>query len=91
MTTCRFCKNSKYGDKLLKYGVRHYAHHACYIKAGKSIEDLHGWQVASFPYRILRDHGLLARAEEITAGYDSDPENVYDTPSVRQSIEEDRK
>jgi len=29
MSTCRFCK--KYGNDLLKYGTRHYAHYECYF------------------------------------------------------------
>lgn len=28
--------------------------------------------------------------KEITGAYETDPEDIYDTPSMRQSVEEDR-
>ena len=57
---CRFCKQmSPDGDGLVKYGVRHYAHFKCYLDAGKSLDDLHDWQVGQFPYRLLKERGLL--------------------------------
>lgn len=59
MASCRFCSEYKRSDDLLKYGVRHYAHYRCYLAAGKPLSDLHDWQIASFPYTALRDHGLL--------------------------------
>lgn len=57
MSTCRFCNNTN--QSLVKYGVRHYAHFKCYLDAGKKLEDLHDWQVREFPYRLLKDRGLL--------------------------------
>ena len=61
--TCRFCGKSE-GDheKLVKYGVRHYAHHACYLDR-KPLHKLHAWQVRQFPWRLLEARGLLAEAE----------------------------
>ncbi len=60
--TCRFC--GEYGARdLVKYQVRHYAHHACYLAAGKLLTDLHPWQVELFPYRLLQEHGLVDVAE----------------------------
>jgi hypothetical protein len=60
LQTCRFCKESDYAgtDTMVKYGVRHYAHFACYLDAGKKLEDLHAWQVGLFPYRLLKERRL---------------------------------
>ena len=63
MKTCRFCKDHR--GKMVKYGVRHYAHHNCYLEAGKKLEDLHAWQIREFPYRVLQERGLLSRAMEL--------------------------
>lgn len=69
MNTCRFCNKPEYEQsgyaqlKLVKYNVRHYAHHECYLKAGKTLEGLHDWQIVLFPYRLLKQYGLLAEAE----------------------------
>lgn len=65
---CRFCGKSEIGtwghsDKLVKYGTRHYAHHACYLDAGKDIFRLSRWQVEQFPYRILKSRGLIEKIE----------------------------
>lgn len=67
--TCRFCKTSSYyrSDRFVKYGVRHYAHFLCYIEAGKSLRDLHIWQIECFPWKVLADFGLLEAAESILA------------------------
>lgn len=65
---CRFCKEWR-GDKV-KYGVRHYAHFKCYLDAGKSLDDLHAWQLRQFPYRLLKDRGLLEYAEKRVAADD---------------------
>lgn len=71
MNTCRFCGVSEFGRtaeaKLVKHGVRHYAHHACYLDAGKTLEELHAWQVGNFPFRVLKERGLLDKAEQIVA------------------------
>ncbi len=63
MNTCRFCKEWK-GD-LIKYGVRHYAHAACGLKAkGAGFFDLlHDWQLKQFPYFAAKDAGLAAELE----------------------------
>ena len=65
MQTCRFCKSWKDEDQMVKYGVRHYAHFACYLDAGKSLADLHDWQVSTFPYKLLKERGLLEQARTL--------------------------
>lgn len=60
MSQCRFCSDR--GQKLVKYGTRHYAHFKCYLDAGKSLEDLHAWQVGEFPFRLLKERGLEEQA-----------------------------
>lgn len=62
---CRFCKKYEIdgNDRLVKYGVRHYAHYVCYLDAGKSLTDLSAWQIGAFPYRLLKERGLDAYAE----------------------------
>jgi hypothetical protein len=63
MQTCRFCKG--WHGEMVKYGVRHYAHHACYLDAGKTLEELHAWQIRDFPFRVLADRDLLNKAEKL--------------------------
>ena len=71
MNTCRFCHKPEFGqniaDKLIRYGKRHWAHHGCFLDAGKSLDDLSADVVGRFPFRVLKDRGLLKRAEEIVA------------------------
>src|SRR5215467_3715710 len=68
MNTCRFCGRHTFDrGALVKYGVRHYAHPACYLAAVKPLADLHAWQVGEFPYRLLLERGLLGEAERILA------------------------
>lgn len=71
MNTCRFCGKAEYDRnadvKLVQYGVRHYAHHACYLDAGKTLDDLQAWQVGKFPYRLIKERGLLDKAHQIVA------------------------
>lgn len=65
MSVCRFCKRDEHDhNTLVKYGTRHYAHRRCYLTAGKSLADLHDWQIALFPMQLLKDFGLL---HELTA------------------------
>ncbi len=85
LSTCRFCGEIVRGGDGVKYAVRHYAHFACYLDAGKRLEDLHEWQIKRFPWKVLRNRNLLALAEGLTEP-DPDPENIYDLPSMRQSI-----
>lgn len=61
--TCRFCKSWK-DQSMVHYGVRHHAHFKCYLDAGKSLDNLHTWQVAQFPFRLLKEHGLLSAVEK---------------------------
>ena len=63
---CRVCGKTIFDDGL-KYGVRHYAHHACYLKAGKKLADLSPWKVARFPYFVLKAYGLLDEAQRLAA------------------------
>lgn len=68
MNTCRFCGRHTFErGRMVKYGVRHYAHPACYLDAGKQLADLHAWQVEAFPYRVLLERGLMPEAERILA------------------------
>ena len=89
ISTCRFCGEFVRSSDSVKYGVRHYAHFHCYLDAGKQLDDLHAWQVGQFPWALLRERGLLGLAEKLTES-DPDPENIYNQPSIRQSIAEDR-
>lgn len=59
--TCRFCGASTTDDKLVKYGVRHYAHHACYLDH-KPLHELHGWQIGQFPWKLIVNRGLEKEA-----------------------------
>ena len=70
MPTCRFCKELIAEDRrgYVKYGTRHYAHHRCYLDAGKSLSDLAAWQVGNFPYRLLKERGLEAEASRLVQG-----------------------
>ena len=56
MQTCRFCKESDFAgtETMVKYGVRHYAHFKCYLDAGKSLADLHDWQIKTFPAALRK-------------------------------------
>jgi len=63
--TCRFC--SKLDQGLVHYGVRHYAHPKCYLDAGRRLDELHGWQVGTFPMRLLKERGLLDEAERLVS------------------------
>jgi hypothetical protein len=57
-------------EDLLQYGTRHYAHYECYLKAGKKIDDLHAWQIRNYPYRLLKDYGLVETANRLLAEAD---------------------
>ncbi len=69
LQTCRFCgKQDHQGTAtMVKYGVRHYAHFVCYLGAGKRLDELHAWQVGTFPFKVLKDRNLLDEAERLTA------------------------
>lgn len=75
--TCRFCKKHEYTDddwtpdNMVKYEVRHYAHHECFLKAkGEAgLRALPAWNVGKFPYKLLEKYGLSAVAKEITATF----------------------
>lgn len=64
LQTCRFCKQSDCDgtNTMVKYGARHYAHYRCYLDAGKKLDDLHGWQVGLFPYKLLKERSLMPSA-----------------------------
>lgn len=67
--TCRFCEDRD--QDMVRYGIRHHAHFHCYLNAGKKIGDLHPWQVRSFPYFLLKEHGLLDEAQRIIESEDA--------------------
>lgn len=64
--TCRFCGQDTVNasDDMVKYGVRHYAHFRCYLDAGKTLDGLFPWQLGKFPFRLLKERGLLAHVEK---------------------------
>lgn len=59
--TCRFCGKTAHHGYMVKYGVRHYAHFGCYLDH-KPLHELHPWQVRQFPWKELRDRGLMDEA-----------------------------
>ena len=64
LNTCRFC-DGMMSDNLIKYGARHYAHHICYLDAGKSLAKLPLHVIENFPYFLLKERGLLGEVEQI--------------------------
>ena len=75
---------------MVKYSVRHYAHFACYLDAGKLLSKLRTWQIKKFPYQILHVRDLLPEAERLV-GLERTDENIYASASIRQSINEGLK
>lgn len=66
--TCRKCGKSEHDyTKLVKYGVRHYMHPTCFLDAGHTLEELHGWQVGCLPAKLLRERGLMETAARLVA------------------------
>lgn len=65
--TCRVCHEAGPSLRMVKYGIRHHAHFACYIEAKRPLATLPAWQVRRFPALLLNQHGLLAEAERLTA------------------------
>jgi len=65
-STCRYCKKYGNSERMVKYGVRHYAHFSCFLDAGRKLTELHPWQVGKFPAILLRDRGLSEEAERIS-------------------------
>ena len=65
MAICRICKVPARADTGVRYSIRHFAHFECFLNAEKSLSDLHAWQVGRFPYRLLRERGLLAEADRL--------------------------
>ena len=66
--TCRFCHEMMRHYEGVKYGLRHYAHFACYLDSGKPLSDLHSWQIEGFPFRLILDRGLMDEVERLTKG-----------------------
>ena len=62
MSTCRFCKKDEDEGNypLVKYGVRHYAHADCGLKAqgARFFDNLTDWQCTQFPYLAAKKAGL---------------------------------
>lgn len=76
LSTCRFCKRQSIGGvKMVKYGVRHYAHYGCYLDAGKKLADLKAWQIEQCPWHVLRVRGLTEEAYDILNAGKLGPEN----------------
>lgn len=64
--TCRVCHQAGPSQRMVKYGIRHYAHFACYLESGRSLDTLPAWQVRRFPALLLNRHGLMAEAERLS-------------------------
>lgn len=81
---CRFCGEGTAGE-MVKYGVRHYAHFACYLDAGRPLAALSPWQVGQFPWRVLRERGLSDEAERMldAAG---DRTKMLFNPDMRRAV-----
>ena len=60
MLICQFCKQDLPRDTELKYSTRHYAHHECYLDAGKDLSTLSLKELTMFPYWPLRKRNLIA-------------------------------
>lgn len=65
--TCRRCGEYSFRayDEMVRTGPRHWYHFACYLDAGKSLESLDPSTVGRMPYKMLKERGLLERAEQI--------------------------
>lgn len=75
MIICRFCKDMvARNEGHVKYAVRHYAHHACYLKAkgAAGFLRLHLWQLKNFPFILTRDMGFLPQLESEIAKRDTE-------------------
>ena len=74
--TCRFCGESMRFYEGVKYGVRHYAHFACYLDSDRPLAALHNWQIEGFPFRLVNERGLMSEVERLTADQDRRRERV---------------
>lgn len=61
---CRMCGCDGHVAKMVKYGVRHYAHQDCYLDR-RGLDGLHPWQVGHLSWKALEARGLMDRANEI--------------------------
>ena len=72
--SCRFCRLGDREDEhrmeLVKYGVRHYAHPDCLLKAKRegAWTLLHDWQLEQFPYFAAKRQGLDESLSEAIRG-----------------------
>lgn len=64
MPSCRICKKHALPEMSVKYGIRHHAHHECFLKSGKDITKLPDWVVSNFPYRLIKEYNLIQIAVE---------------------------
>lgn len=73
MNTCRFCKKDEDEGNfpLIKYGVRHYAHADCGLKAkgAEFFDNLTDWQCTQFPYIAAKKAGVANVLEARCAQY----------------------
>lgn len=62
--SCRLCGETSFraSEDMYRYGPRHYAHKACWIKR-RGIEGLTNSQLETAPYFILKDLGYLPEVE----------------------------
>lgn len=68
--TCTLCREQD--TDLIKYGVRHYAHAACLLKAkgAAAFDLLADHQLRAFPALVAHDHDLLPELERRIGGLD---------------------
>jgi hypothetical protein len=64
-TTCRHCGKMDNQTRMVRYGIRHNMHFACFLEAGKSLDALPYHEIGRFPFRLLKDRGLLDEAEKL--------------------------
>lgn len=67
--TCRICHGMMRYYEGIKYSIRHYAHFECYLDDGRSLADLHNWQIEGFPFRLIHEKGLMDEVERLTADH----------------------
>lgn len=64
MATCRFCGEFDNDDRMVRYSTRHLAHFSCYLDR-KPLSDLKPWKIRTFPYKLLKERGLLDEAMKL--------------------------
>lgn len=60
LQTCRFCHDSSFSGRFIKYGTRASACPECFLKhkGEEGLRALQLWQLEKFPALVAQDHGL---------------------------------